>query len=143
MDKSGQDNKPILYGIIGFLAGALITIIFARSAVNNNNMDMMKMMGMRTQMMQEEKSEMQKMHGTGMDMSMNEMTESLKGKTGDEFDKVFIKAMIDHHQGAIEMANLAKTNAKHDEIKTLADDIVNAQTKEISLMREWQKLWEY
>ena len=65
------------------------------------------------------------------------------GKTGDAFDEAFIREMIDHHQGAIDMAKLAKQNAKHDEIKSLVDNIVTAQTKEINEMKLWQNQWGY
>jgi len=80
---------------------------------------------------------------SGMDMSMNGMTEMLEGKEGDAFDKAFLDMMIDHHQGAVDMANLAKQNAKHDEIKKMADEIISAQTKEIEMMRAWEKQWKY
>lgn len=76
-------------------------------------------------------------------MSMSEMTSEMKGITGDEFDKKFIASMIAHHQGAIDMATMAKSQAKHEEIKKLADDIIAAQTKEITQMKEWQKQWGY
>jgi len=76
-------------------------------------------------------------------MTMSSMTGSLKGKTGDEFDKAFISGMIEHHQGAIDMANLAKQNAKHQDIKSMADDIVSTQSKEISQMKTWQSEWGY
>ena len=76
-------------------------------------------------------------------MSMSEMNRELKGLSGDDFDKKFITSMIAHHQGAIDMATAAKSNAKHDEIKALADDIISAQTKEIKLMQDWQKQWGY
>jgi len=76
-------------------------------------------------------------------MSMDNMVSSLQGISGDDFDEAFITQMISHHQGAIDMANLAKQNAKHDEIKNLADDIVSAQTKEISQMKSWQNAWGY
>lgn len=142
-----MQNQAIVYGLVGLLLGVLITIFVASDAVNSNNMDMMRMMGMRTgQNMMEEKEEMMEGVGEihqGMDISMNEMTDSLKGKTGDEFDKAFIAAMIDHHQGAIDMANLAKVNAKHDEIKKMAEDIISAQSKEIEIMQEWQRSWGY
>lgn len=131
-----------LYGIIGLLSGILMAILFASNVVNNNNQGMMSMMGMRMpeKEMMEERNEM---HKGGMDMSMNEMSESLKAKSGDEFDSAFISQMIDHHLGAIDMANLAKLNAKHDEIKNLADDIISAQTKEIEMMKKWQIDWGY
>jgi uncharacterized protein (DUF305 family) len=81
----------------------------------------------------------------GGTMSMADMMASmnaeLEGKTGDEFDKAFISEMIMHHQGAVEMAELALTNAKHQEIKDLANAIITAQNKEIADMKAWQKAW--
>lgn len=76
-------------------------------------------------------------------MSMADMNTELKGKTGDDFDKAFIEMMIEHHQGAIDMAILAKSNANHDEVKTLSQDIISAQTNEISKMQQWQMDWGY
>ena len=85
-------------------------------------------------------------HDTGSmnmlsDMSM--MSSSLKGLKGDEFDKQFISEMITHHEGAVDMAELALTNAKHQEVKTMAQNIISAQTKEIDEMQTWQKDWHY
>ena len=76
-------------------------------------------------------------------MTMADMVNSLKGKIGDDFDKAFILGMIEHHQGAIDMANEAKKSAKHEEIKQMADEIISAQSKEIDMMRQWQKEWGY
>jgi uncharacterized protein (DUF305 family) len=141
-----MNKEPILYGIIGLLAGSLLTVVVATTAVNANNTGMMRMMGMHTSN-QTNMTDEDNMHGDsssmGMSMSMNDMTANLKGKTGDDFDKVFLSEMIVHHQGAIDMANLAKQNANHNEIKKLADDIVAAQTKEINEMKQWQKDWGY
>jgi uncharacterized protein (DUF305 family) len=77
------------------------------------------------------------------DMSMSEMARNLQGKTGDDFDKAFISGMIAHHQGAIDMAKLAQKNAKHDEVKKIADDIISAQSKEIDMVQTWQGDWGY
>lgn len=41
-------KETVLYGIVGLLAGSLITVIVATVAVNNHNDGMMKMMGMHT-----------------------------------------------------------------------------------------------
>lgn len=85
--------------------------------------------------------------GTGVNggMSMSEMMVSmnaeLKGKSGDSFDQAFLSEMIVHHQGAVEMAELALANAKHQEIKDLAGGIISAQNKEIAEMKAWQKSW--
>jgi uncharacterized protein (DUF305 family) len=129
-------KESILAGIIGLLIGVVITGFAAGQAVNNNNTAMMRMMGMHTAT-----------NSDGMmsndDMSMGEMTGMLKNKTGDDFDKAFTEQMIIHHQGAIDMAKLAQTNAKHDEIKKLAIDILSAQSKEIDEMQTWQTNWGY
>lgn len=109
-----METKALVFGIVGFLLGGLVVSVAAQ-------LDTPADAG----------------------MSMTEMTEDLWGKTGDEFDKVFISNMIDHHKGAIDMAKLATDNAKHDEIKNMAADIVKAQSKEIDTMRHWQKQWGY
>lgn len=75
----------------------------------------------------------------GMGMDMGEMTISTDdSKT---FDQRFLEAMISHHQGAIEMAQMAQDMAEHTEIKTLADAIIQAQQTEISQMQAWLKDW--
>ncbi len=81
--------------------------------------------------------------GDGMGMSMAGMTESLKGKTGDAFDKEFLEQMIIHHEGAVEMARMAQSSAKHAEIKRLAGDIITAQQNEIDEMQAWMEEWGY
>lgn len=131
-----MNKESILYGVIGILVGAILAGFGAAYAVNNSHQGMMNMMGMHSST-----------NSQGMmndsDMSMADMTGSLKDKTGDDFDKAFISGMIAHHQGAIDMANLAKQNAKHDEIKNLAKDIITAQNKEINEMKSWQSQWGY
>lgn len=77
----------------------------------------------------------------GMSEMMTVMNAELEEKTGDAFDQAFLSEMIVHHQGAVEMAQLALTNAEHKEIKDLANEIVSAQNKEISEMKAWQKNW--
>ncbi len=63
--------------------------------------------------------------------------------TGETYDRNFIANMIAHHQGAVDMAKLAKESAKHQELKDMAHSIILAQEKEISDMTEWQKKWGY
>jgi uncharacterized protein (DUF305 family) len=41
------------------------------------------------------------------------------------------------------MAELSAKNAKHEEIKTLSNDIIVAQEKEIATMKQWQMDWGY
>jgi uncharacterized protein (DUF305 family) len=80
-------------------------------------------------------------NGMGMGNAMDDMMEGLLGKTGDDFDKAFLSEMIVHHQGAVSMAQAALQNAKHQEIKQMAQNIISAQTSEIQQMQQWQKSW--
>ena len=79
----------------------------------------------------------------GMMNDMAGMTDKLKGLSGDAFDKAFLSSMIEHHQSAINMAYPGQTNAQHEEVKTLTKAIVDAQSKEIAQMKQWQNDWGY
>jgi uncharacterized protein (DUF305 family) len=57
---------------------------------------------------------------------------SLKDK---EFDTMFLTAMIEHHEGAIEMTKMIQ-DSSNPEVKTLAENIITSQTKEIAEMKE-------
>lgn len=110
-----MSNKHILYGIIGLLAGSLVTVLFTTNAVNNNNYGMMQMMGFQ--------------RGANTKVM------------SDNLDKHFIERMIPHHEGAIDMAKLAKERSKTREILTLSDSIIQSQSNEITQMRQWYKDW--
>src|SRR5512132_2760574 len=55
--------------------------------------------------------------------------------TGNATDAAFIADMTAHHEGAIEMARIAKKRAEHPEIRQLGGDIISAQKGEISVMK--------
>jgi len=58
-----------------------------------------------------------------------------------EFDLMFIDMMIVHHQGAIEMADVALERGEHQEIRDLAQSIISSQQAEIDQMRMWRDAW--
>lgn len=129
--ENSATNQSILYGVIGLVLGILI----AGQVANNNVGSVMNMMGMgrARNMMNEQMMD----HNGGSLMSSSVLT----AKRGDVFDEAFISEMIVHHEGAIDMANLAKQYANHDEIKRMADDIISAQSREIDQMQQWYKSW--
>lgn len=117
-------NKALVGGIIGFLLGGLVVSGAATFFENPK-----------------EKSSSNSQTST-VDHNA-QTTANLKHLTGDEFDKAFMAEMIMHHEGAIDMAKLIGTNAKHEELTTLGQDIITAQTKEIDMMKAWQAAWGY
>lgn len=56
-------------------------------------------------------------------------------------DTTFVQMMIVHHQGAIEMADLASTRASDAHVKDLAAKIKAAQQPEIDRMQGWLAAW--
>jgi len=81
------------------------------------------------------------MHGGhgGMMSGMNSDLTTLRSTKN--FDQVFIEEMIPHHQMAVTMAKDLIPNAKHPEMKKLAQVIIQAQNKEIQQMRAWYQKW--
>jgi uncharacterized protein (DUF305 family) len=51
-----------------------------------------------------------------------------------DVDMKFAEMMIPHHEGAIAMAEAAKSRGDHDEVKEVADAIIEAQQREIGIM---------
>ena len=53
-----------------------------------------------------------------------------------DVDAVFAQMMIPHHEGAIAMAEAAQERAQHEEVKDLAAAIIEAQQREIAIMKK-------
>ena len=64
-------------------------------------------------------------------------------QTFEDFEREFIKQMIPHHQMAVMMANMLLKSTSRPEMRELAQNIIDAQTKEINDMRQWYKNWGY
>ena len=129
--KNKNKNNIIIVAIIASLAIAGMTV-FAISRNTDDEMMDDNMMG----------------KSSNSQMTVQADTNSADYKTymsykGEDYDRYFIANMIAHHQGAVDMAKLALTKAKHQEIKDLATAIVSAQTSEINDMKAWQTQWGY
>lgn len=62
--------------------------------------------------------------------------------TVNDADVELAQMMIVHHEGAIEMADLAVERASTDEVRDLAEGIAAAQGPEIETMTGWLEAWD-
>lgn len=79
------------------------------------------------------------MHGTdampGM-VSDKDMA-ALKAASGDDFDRMFARLMIAHHNGAIQMARTAQSDGSNPEVKNLAATIEQTQAAEVQTLQKF------
>lgn len=110
-------NKNILFGLGGIVVGVIVTLLLSPTATGQYR---------------------------SMMWGVNNSNNINPGKTVgmmNNIDEHFIEQMIPHHDGAIAMAKLALQKAKRPEIKTLAQNIISAQEKEVTEMQSWYKSW--
>ncbi|MGY1948991.1 DUF305 domain-containing protein [Nocardia asiatica] len=67
-------------------------------------------------------------------MSPQQMS-SLQSMSGAEFDRMWLEMMINHHTGAVQMAQTELDTGANDRAKQLAAAIVPAQQREIDQMK--------
>ena len=77
----------------------------------------------------------------GVNQTSGQSLALLASKVGDEFDKEFMLQLTINHQAGLEMANLALTKSSRADIKALAQQIIDSQTKDIEQMKTWQVDW--
>ena len=56
-------------------------------------------------------------------------------------DVAFARDMLEHHQGALDMAALAPERAQDPEVRALAAQIADAQQREMAEMAAWLEVW--
>jgi len=78
-------------------------------------------------------------HGSGKGMMSEAEMGTLMGTRGSKFHMMFLEMMTSHHMGAIDMAKAELADGKSADAKKLAQDIIDAQTKEIAEMKTLRK----
>jgi uncharacterized protein (DUF305 family) len=73
-------------------------------------------------------------HGDGM-MSDDDM-DSLEAADGSEAARLYLQLMVEHHKGALEMAEDVLDDGANPDVLALAQRIVASQTVEIATMQE-------
>ncbi|HEY9649161.1 MAG TPA: DUF305 domain-containing protein [Coleofasciculaceae cyanobacterium] len=113
-----MNKKLAIYGLLGLLAASTLTAL----VTTHSN----KAEAQRPARTPPSDIPNTRPHGMGM---------------GRQADQHFIIMMIPHHQGAIDMAELALEKAQRPELKKLAEAIQRDQNREIDEMQTWYKQW--
>ena len=129
------------------LAIAFATALSACSQSNTDTASTEQTAAPNTQNAQDSQHSAHAHHDTTMPMaehtseymqSMNTMHDAMMtAATKANADVAFVEGMIPHHQGAIEMAKIQLKYGQDDQIKNLAQGIIDAQDPEIALMKQW------
>ncbi|WP_280423519.1 DUF305 domain-containing protein [Nocardia carnea] len=74
-------------------------------------------------------------HGGMPGMMTDEQMAELEAAQGPEFDRMWLTMMIDHHEGAVQMAQTELAEGSDPQARTMAQQIVDAQQAEIQQMQ--------
>ena len=74
-------------------------------------------------------------HGTMPGMATPQQLAELGGATGADFDRLFLRLMTTHHEGAVTMATDLLTQGLDEQVHEMAQDVLVTQTDEIATMR--------
>ncbi len=75
-------------------------------------------------------------HGAMAGMVDEATMAKLQSLHGAEFDTLWLQSMISHHQGAIEMAKAEVANGQNEDVKRMAQTMIDAQQAEITQMNQ-------
>jgi uncharacterized protein (DUF305 family) len=137
-------NKTVVVGgLIGLVVGLSVGYAFGISVMPHRGF-----MGGFTdgkamyEEMEEHMYEDSEIRGDGAMMhAMDEMMLGFRGKSGAQFEEAFLRGMIVHHLGAIEMAEQLLEETERPELLEMANAIIDAQTTEVNMMRGWLETW--
>ena len=121
---------------IGFAAGALALVSVAAAAQMNHGPGMQHGSASHGGSMPKGDGGPSSLAFHAINKKMHEgMDITFTGKA----DVDFVRGMIPHHQGAVDMAKAVLMFGKDPELRRLAGEIVKAQESEIAFMQAWLK----
>jgi uncharacterized protein (DUF305 family) len=140
-------QQPEIDQMSGFLRawGAPVPDTNAAGMGGMNGMDHGNMSGSNMPGMSQGSGAMPGMdHGSGggmPGMMSQQQMQQLSQAHGAAFDKMFLQMMIGHHQGAVTMSKTELADGENPDAKTLAQNIITAQQREITEMQTMLAQW--
>jgi len=130
-------NSQIIIGLLAAILGLIVGYFFG--ANTNPRVSFMDEM---YEEMEEHMYEDEIISGDGAMMhAMDEMMLGFRGKTGVAYEEAFLRGMIVHHIGAVEMAEALLEQTDRPELRVFAQNIIDAQSQEIETMKGWLQEW--
>lgn len=132
-------NQVIVVGLLTLIVGLLLGYFFGTNTMPHRGV-------LSNESVYEEMEE--HMYGDelidddgAMQHAMDEMMIGFRGLEGEAYEEMFLRGMIVHHLGAIEMAEELLEQTDRPELTTLAHDIISSQSREVEMMRGWLAAW--
>lgn len=75
-------------------------------------------------------------HGGMAGMLTEEQLQDLRDADGPEAARLFLEGMVEHHRGAVDMAQTELEDGENPQARALAEDVIAAQEEEIAQMED-------
>jgi len=139
--KNNMENKnqTIIVGLLALIVGLVLGYLFSGN-----------MMPHRGYFSNDSRSEEMEEHMYGDELidedgammhAMDEMMLGFRGKIGEAYEEAFLRGMIVHHIGAVQMAEELLKQTDRPELTAFAQEIISVQSSEIETMKGWLEMW--
>lgn len=133
-------NQVIIVGLLALIIGLLLGYFFS----TNTMMSQKGVFGGESmyEEMDEHMYDDDIINNDGaMQHAMDEMMLGFRGLKGEAYEEMFLRGMVVHHLGAIEMAEELLEQTERPELVKLANDIIDSQSNEVEMMKGWLQEW--
>jgi uncharacterized protein (DUF305 family) len=132
-------NQVLIIGLLALIVGLLFGYFFGSNAVPNRGSFSSESM---FEEMEEHMFGDEIVDGDGeLQHMMSEMMLIGRGQTGAAYERAWLRGMVVHHLGAIEMSKDLLKKTSRPELVALANNIIKSQSAEVGQMKEWLNRW--